>query len=1641
MKPQLVGNGYQNTVVAPEFSSSPQNVRVIEENKVTVTLNCTVYGNPTPDVKWTKDEIELSKNDRINVSEIVGNTSSLTITNTVREDEGQYRCVASNSVNTTISSPGKLTVNWPFRTSKKVVRLEKFSLITNTLADVAISGSELKFVEISKQIQLTCQYTASPPVSEVQWVKDGNVIARNKSGIGIGSVNITQFTENQSQLRISSSKKQDEGNYTCFVKNAVGTSSDVTSVLIQVIPDPPQNITVDSKGSRVVSISWTPGSSGNSDIKNYTVEISEDNQNFSDVVCQGSLSNGACVVSSPSTTASLTGLFPWTTYNIRVFATNKIGRSNSSSILNVTTYEEVPSEAPSFDVTVLNSTAVNVSWQMLSKDKARGAILGYYVLYRVKENTPPWINKTVGGAGITSLLLGPLNEHTMYEFAMQAVNSKGVSNISALVEKTTDQHKPSGPPDQVTLSEVTSTSIKVTWTSVDRDDRNGIIKGYKVLYRALPNGDNVTTFDNVTIEEQGTERTLAIEGLNEFTNYSIRVLAFTVVGDGPLSGAKFAKTREDRHDILTAGDMRKALSERPVKGTSACVCEVDESKRTLEVNKIDCFSKLHNIQFGEKSIRAWRSYGIGRGKEISYDQLVSNDQGDTALVVSKEFFPFHNARVYEYTVPGTEGSNEDDDLDDSKMDMFECSEPGCVKSFQTFSELELHLNVGDHCVKDERLSETVYDKLRRDWAERFTTSVSITDEPQCETSTHQVVRDSMPPVNTVKPNLSPQVVIVTVVSSKSIFVSWSPVPLQDRNGIIKGYRVIYQALPNGNNETETVNITTNDQDKEQTLTLEELNEFTDYSIRVLAFTAEGDGPLSVAKVNHTLEDKPSLSPQAVVVTVESSRSIIVSWSPVLIQDRNGIIKGYKVIYQALPNGNNETKTVNITINDQDKGQTLTLEKLNEFTIYRIRVLAFTAVGDGPLSVSKVNQTLEDEPSLPPQAVVVMVESSRSIIVSWSPVPIQNRNGIIKGYQVIYQALPNGNNETKTVNITINDQDREQTLTLEKLNEFTNYRIRVLAFTAVGDGPLSVAKFKQTLEDEPSLPPQAVVVTVESSRSIIVSWSPVPIQDRNGIIKGYKVVYQALPNGNNETVNITINDQDKEQTLTLEELNEFTNYSIRVLAFTAIGDGSLSVAKVNQTLEDQPSLPPQAVVVTVESSRSIIVSWSPVLLQDRNGIIKGYKVLYQALPNGNNETETVNITSNDQDKGQTLTIRELNEFTNYSIRVLAFTAVGDGRLSAAKVNRTLEDKPTAAPSNVTGRNTSSTSILVEWDDVPAFEQNEPSGAPQNLSVANTTSTSIFVMWKEVRSAEQNGIIVRYNVSYRAVLENGSGGAIVYKLIDAPKLYVNLTGLTKDMHYSISVLASTIKEPEKPPQSVTVTTKVSSSIEVKWEAVPKDFRRGIITEYIILYNYASEGEPSEKNVSGDARQAVVGGLKQSTKYSIQILAATVKGRGPPSDPKFATTKDKDEETSEFPFHFIWGSVGAFAVLVCVVLIAIAIKRIRRKRKDSLVMERNNENNISMLEITPGIMNQLRDHGQQIPIEAPAEVPNSGAEEVVVVDNETYLNQMDIDRNWEIPRERLEILETKLGGGEFGVVKKGNYLRVDGNKLPVAVKMLKG
>ena len=87
------------------------------------------------------------------------------------------------------------------------------------------------------------------------------------------------------------------------------------------------------------------------------------------------------------------------------------------------------------------------------------------------------------------------------------------------------------------------------------------------------------------------------------------------------------------NDVLSAKDMRTALSERPLRGTIACVCLVNETQKSLEVNKIDGFSKYHNCIFELNGIRVWRADGVVKGIVIPYQDTIVKPQGPTDLVV------------------------------------------------------------------------------------------------------------------------------------------------------------------------------------------------------------------------------------------------------------------------------------------------------------------------------------------------------------------------------------------------------------------------------------------------------------------------------------------------------------------------------------------------------------------------------------------------------------------------------------------------------------------------------------------------------------------------------------------------------------------------------------------------------------------------------------------------------------------------------------------------------------------------------------------------------------------------------------------------------------------------------------------------
>ena len=109
---------------------------------------------------------------------------------------------------------------------------------------------------------------------------------------------------------------------------------------------------------------------------------------------------------------------------------------------------------------------------------------------------------------------------------------------------------------------------------------------------------------------------------------------------------------------------------------------------------------------------------------------------------------------------------------------------------------------------------------------------------------------------------------------------------------------------------------------------------------------------------------------------------------------------------------------------------------------------------------------------------------------------------------------------------------------------------------------------------------------------------------------------------------------------------------------------------------------------------------------------------------------------------------------------------------------------------------------------------------------------------------------------------------------------------------------VAEPSKSPTLSSVRVLNSTSVFVKWEAVPSGSQNGIITTYTIYFRDEDNKKTGTKNVSFPALSATVNGLRQKAEYSFWVLASTVKGKGPPSNETKATTQG-DEISKRRPY----------------------------------------------------------------------------------------------------------------------------------------------
>ncbi|KAL0196996.1 hypothetical protein M9458_005536, partial [Cirrhinus mrigala] len=97
-------------------------------------------------------------------------------------------------------------------------------------------------------------------------------------------------------------------------------------------------------------------------------------------------------------------------------------------------------------------------------------------------------------------------------------------------------------PANVSAFATTSSSVLVRWGDVPETDRNGLILGYKVVYKEK---DAESAMHFWMVEGNNTY-SVQLTGLGKYVLYEIQVLAFTRIGDGmPSSPPIFERTLDD----------------------------------------------------------------------------------------------------------------------------------------------------------------------------------------------------------------------------------------------------------------------------------------------------------------------------------------------------------------------------------------------------------------------------------------------------------------------------------------------------------------------------------------------------------------------------------------------------------------------------------------------------------------------------------------------------------------------------------------------------------------------------------------------------------------------------------------------------------------------------------------------------------------------------------------------------------------------------------------------------------------------------------------------------------------------------------------------------------------------------------------
>nr|XP_055061532.1 protein tyrosine phosphatase receptor type Db isoform X6 [Misgurnus anguillicaudatus] len=475
-----------HTQTPPRFSRTPTDQIGVQGG--VASFVCQATGDPQPKVTWSRKGKKVT-NQRFEVIDFEDGSGSVLRVQPLRtpRDEAVYECVASNEAGE-ISASTRLTV------------LREDQLPSGFPA--IDMGPQLKVVERSRTATMLCAASGTPD-PEITWFKDFLPIDTHIHG------RIKQLrSESFGALQIDHSEETDQGKYECVATNSEGTRySTPANLYVRVRRIPPRfsvppmdyeimpggsvNISCQAVGVPMPYVKWMLGAE--------------------DLTPEDDMPIGRNVLELTDVRQSA---------NYTCVAMSTLGVIETIAQITV---KALPNPPGAPVIMERSATSITLMW-----DSGNPLPVSYYIIqYRPTSSTDTF--KEIDAIATTRYSVGGLSPYSHYHFRVVAVNSIGRGPPSQTVEARTAEQAPSSPPRRVRGRMLSGSTAMVQWE--EPEEANGQVVGYRVYYTSDPSLP-VSQWEKEMVRGANF---LNIRDLTPNKTYYIRVLAFTAVGDGPLS--------------------------------------------------------------------------------------------------------------------------------------------------------------------------------------------------------------------------------------------------------------------------------------------------------------------------------------------------------------------------------------------------------------------------------------------------------------------------------------------------------------------------------------------------------------------------------------------------------------------------------------------------------------------------------------------------------------------------------------------------------------------------------------------------------------------------------------------------------------------------------------------------------------------------------------------------------------------------------------------------------------------------------------------------------------------------------------------------------------------------------------------------